>query len=49
MMIITSKVWEWGNRGVFITSDLFFDMIVQIKIKIKIYRMIGNFTGFQNI
>jgi hypothetical protein len=47
MMIITSKVWEWGNKGVFITSDLFFDMMVQIKI--KIYRMIGNFTGFQNI
>jgi hypothetical protein len=47
MMIITSKVWEWGNRDVFITSDLFFDMMVQIKI--QIYRMIGNFTGFQNI
>ncbi len=47
MMIITSNIGEVGSRGVLIIFDLCFDMMVQIKI--AIYRMIGNFTGFRNI
>ncbi len=32
MIIIASSVWACVSRGVFITLDLYFDMMVQIKI-----------------
>ncbi len=32
MIIIASSVWECGSRGVFITLNLFFDLMVQVKI-----------------
>ncbi len=32
MIIIASSVWECGRRDAFITLDLFFDMMLQIKL-----------------
>jgi hypothetical protein len=47
MTTTKSSVWESGDEGAFITLDLFFSTLVQTKI--QIYRVLGNFTGFQNI
>ena len=47
MIMIASNVWGRGSKGVFITLGSCFDIMMQIKI--KIYRMIENFMGYQNI